>query len=76
MKALICVSSVAIDLNLAAAVLLCSNVTNEAGGGLPNSDQPLLLSPVAIMDLQLVVYQKLRGFLLLEWVIEYHKVGY
>ena len=54
MKALICVSSIAIG--VAAAAPLCSNVTNVAGGGLPNSSQPLQLSPAAVKDLQLALF--------------------
>jgi hypothetical protein len=54
MKALICVSSIAIG--LVAAAPLCSNVTNVAGGGLPNSGRPLLLSPAAVKDLQLALF--------------------
>ena len=49
MKALICVFSIAIGLTAAAP--LCSNVTNVAGGGLPNSGRLLLLSPATVKDL-------------------------
>lgn len=54
MKSLICVSSITIG--LAAAAPLCSNVTNVAGGGLPNSGRPLLLSPAAVKDFQLALF--------------------
>jgi hypothetical protein len=54
MKALICVSSIAIG--LAAAAPLCSNVINIAGGGLPNSGRPLLLSLAGVKDLQLALF--------------------
>jgi len=54
MKTLVCVSSIAIG--LAAAAPLCSNVTHVAGGGLPNSGRPLLLSPAAVKDLQLALF--------------------
>jgi hypothetical protein len=53
MKAL-CASSIAIG--LAAAAPLCSNVTDVAGGGLPNGGRPLLISPVAVKDLQLALF--------------------
>ena len=53
MNALIWVSSIAIG--LAAAAPLCSNVTNVAGGGLPNSGRPLL-SPAAVKHLQLALF--------------------
>jgi hypothetical protein len=56
MKALICVSSIAIG--LAAAAPFCSNVTNVAGGGPPNSGRPLPLSPAAVKDLQLSLFLK------------------
>ncbi len=53
MNALIWVSSIAIG--LAAAALLCSNVTNVVGSGLPNSGR-LLLSPATIKHLQLALF--------------------
>ncbi|KAF4624709.1 hypothetical protein G7Y89_g13460 [Cudoniella acicularis] len=51
MNTLICVASIAIG--LVAATPICSDV---AGGGLPNSGRPLLLSPAAVKDLQLALF--------------------
>lgn len=51
MKALIGVAPIAIG--FAAAATICPD---EAGGGLPNSGRPLLLSPAAVKDLQLALF--------------------
>ena len=53
MKALICISSAIV---LTAAAPLCSDVTNVAGGGIPNSGLPLLLSPATVKDFQLALF--------------------
>jgi hypothetical protein len=48
---------------MAAAVSLCSDTANTAGGGLPNSDEPILMSANAVKEFQLALYlENLESF--------------
>ena len=42
--------------SLVAAAPICSNTTNLAGGGLPNSAKPTMISAGAIKDFQLALF--------------------
>jgi hypothetical protein len=54
-SALLYVSSIAVG-SLVAAAPLCSNVTDTAGGGLPNFAKPTMISASAVKDLQLALF--------------------
>ncbi|KAF8856257.1 hypothetical protein BDZ45DRAFT_545157, partial [Acephala macrosclerotiorum] len=44
---------------LAAATPICSNITNTAGGGLPDSGRPSFISPSAVKGFQLTLFLEL-----------------
>lgn len=44
------------SIGLATAGPLCTNTTDIAGGGLPNSGRPPVLSQAAVRDLQLLLF--------------------
>lgn len=52
---MLCVFYIALG-SFAIAAPLCSNITDVAGGGLPNSNEPLLISPAAVKDFQLALF--------------------
>src|SRR5438094_10450330 len=41
---------------ITAAAPFCPNTTNTAGGGLPNSEIPILISDTAVKEFQLALY--------------------
>jgi hypothetical protein len=53
--ALLYVFSIAVG-GLVAAVPICSNTTDIAGGSLPNSAKPTMISASAVKDLQLALF--------------------